>query len=748
MPADATVSLQQLVHSCLRQLDTRSGTARSGPTFAAVSEALSSTAPRSSTGCAGASSRPVQPLLFDEQLLPDLDSLVLTDRAPAAPAATAAAAPTDLHAAAAAACTPPPPSQQPFCMSELLQQFDSLHACPDSQQQQWQPADTAGLIAGRFMLLSTAAADPLCSSAPGGLSQHSTAGHIQQQQQLIDAGEVGLPSYMQRVIQRPPAQAGPCMPRAAGASKPPVPVAASKLRSAAVAAGDTHGAAAAATHTAADVLGSSPAAVPVGSKPQQLQEQPPLGDLELLLADNSNSSCASQPPLLLQPPATERMPQQLQAQAQAAAEERSCEQGQAAAAEMAMWLEQAGLGPGGLDDTDLQVFGLEEGDPVSSQHPVSSNADRVPAQPPLVRPDGQARGSQHSTGGRQHPGHSQDWDKPDEAADSPVAAAGAAGVRCTTTEAAPASGSQGTDSQVPGVAAAMDVDGLEADELDVLLEAPGGLMGVTAGGNPADVAVAVVSAAAAAAAVQEQRLGQPQQQQETEQVQRQQQGQQQEGSKARSSYVPRFTKRKQNYCRLVDSLHQQQQRPKQEQLPAGAATAGANTAAADGTPADGADSDCCLFEDVFEGSDDGCDVRRSTAKTAAAAMPQLSRRRLSTSIAAAAAADASQPDAPNAAADGGVSSSVKRRVLPLVRRRGGLSQQQPGLASQRAGYGYVGAAAAGSGSSSGSEKDDAIEDSGSGSDQDVRQQQQLAAAAGDALALGTGYRGAVPSLGR
>lgn len=737
VPADATVSLQQLVHTCLQQLDTGSGTARSAPTLAAVSKALSSTAPCSSTRCAGASSRPAQLLLSDEQLLPDLDSLVLTDREPAAPAATGAAAPTDLHAAAAAACTPLPPSQHLFCMSELLQQFESLHACPDSQQQQRQPADTAGLIAGRFMLLSTAAADPLFGSTPGVLSQHSASGHIQQQQ-VLDAGEVGLPSYMQRVIQRPPAQAGPCMPEAAGASTPPVPVAASKLQSAAGAAGDTHSAAAAAAaHRAADVSGSHSAAGPVSSAPQQLQEPPPLGDLELLLADHSSSPCASQPPLLLQPPATERTPQQLQAQVQAAAVERSCEQGQAAAAEMVVWLEQAGLGPGGLDDTGLQVFGLEEGEPASSQHPVSSSADGVPAQQPLAGPDGQARGSQHSIGGQQHLGCSQGWDKPAEAADCPVAAAGAAGVRCTTTEAAPALGSQGTDSQVPGWAAAMDLDGLQADGLDVLLEAPGGLVGVTAGDTSADVAAAVVSAAAAAAAVQ----GQQQQQQETEQEQHQQQ---QEGSKMRSSYVPRFTKRKQNYCLLAGSLQQQQ-------LPGGIATAAANAATvADGTPADGADSDCCLFEDAFEGSDRGFDVRRSVAKTAAAAMPQLSRRRLSTSIAAAAPADASQSDAPDApaAAAAGDSSSAKRRFLPPLRRRGGLGQQQPGLASQGAGYVGAAAAAVGSGSSSGSEKDDVIEDSGS--DQDVRQQQQqqLAAGTGDAGAVGTGYRGAVPSLGR
>jgi hypothetical protein len=317
----------------------------------------------------------------------------------------------------------------------------------------------------------------------------------------------------------------------------------------------------------------------------------------------------------------------------------------------------------------------------------------------------------------------------------------------------------------------MQVDGLQlADAAIEEGDSKGGIgllgsaSGPTATAELADNSKQWVTAAVAASAgcsIDGTAPHQQPQQQPQQREQQQQAQQQQPAGKTRASYVPRFTKRKQNYNMLVDSMQQQQDGTAAVLAAAlAAATAGDGFAAAAAAAAaagavEGAegDSDLCMIEDSDAGSDGDLIQTRTAAaaagKVSGVAVPLLSRRWLSTSVAAAAAAagqtDTEALDAEGAAALPGQSQGVdaagitgKRPVLPLLRRRGGAAgafsqQQEQGLQDAA-----VAAAAAAAGNCSGGE---AIED-GSSDDGDDRQQQQQ-------IALeGTGYRGAVPTLGR
>lgn len=318
MCADPTVCLQQLFQSCLQTLTHSSnsggggstsgydGNSSSSSTYTATLEALSNPAQVSTACSLRTSNHPAQQQqegLQDWQMLPDLDSLVLTERTQAAAAGIGAAAaagacafagasavaegagadkpradsqaahpsqlqepaPSDASTApahkptAAAPPSPPPaaaaPLRQPFCISALLQQFDNSMQCsPNSQHIHLsQPAAAdAGLIAGRFMLLSTAAAD---TDTLGGSQRQ------QQQMLLSEGGEVGLPSYMQKVIQQQPAQQHPSRP------SPAASILASGHTAAALTDGEGGGVAAAEAHQPA-------LACPVGASHAHLAPTP------------------------------------------------------------------------------------------------------------------------------------------------------------------------------------------------------------------------------------------------------------------------------------------------------------------------------------------------------------------------------------------------------------------------------------------------------------------------------------------
>jgi hypothetical protein len=221
------------------------------------------------------------------------------------------------------------------------------------------------------------------------------------------------------------------------------------------------------------------------------------------------------------------------------------------------------------------------------------------------------------------------------------------------------------------------------------------------------------------------RMQQEQQGTEVAEPQRLQQQQQ------RSKYVPRFTKRRQNYNMLLDSMQQEQQ---QEQDTATAAV--------------GSDEDMGLIADV-------AGVAAAAAVTTGVkAVPQLSRRRLSTSTVAAAHPAAATAVTGDAIDDGdaedaawlgtGVVSSSKK---PLLRHRLALSATARGGCGAAAGTSSQQQLLGGLSQAADDADEEGIEDgsddshSGTQPRHTTQQQQQQA--------LGQwGRTGAVPTLGR
>jgi hypothetical protein len=244
--------------------------------------------------------------------------------------------------------------------------------------------------------------------------------------------------------------------------------------------------------------------------------------------------------------------------------------------------------------------------------------------------------------------------------------------------------------------------------------------------------------------------------------QAQQQQQQQVTDKARSTYVPRFTKRKQNYHLLVDSLQQQQQ-------PGTSPDTAAPAAANDVIMADGVEADLCLIEHA-DADEPAGGLHHTLGGHTSHTVPRMTTKRLSVSLTAAAAGAAPgehsqhmeaagnaeeetlEGDAVSGALAGG--SSVRKVVLPLLRRRAGGKQgsssqlHTAGTASQAGAEGSKGNCSTDDGMEDDIMKDDVMEDDIIEDVSDAEPGEQLQQDGPGGAVQGTGYRGTVPSLGR